>query len=85
MQINKGKASREAVQRLINDMTDFSEVVKYKLQMMMNETSKLGDTWRDPQYQQFNTFMTELTESLKRDLGVFDDAASALQKKVDMY
>lgn len=85
MQANKGKANREVVQNLINDMNDFSEYVKTELQSMITQTERLGNSWKDPQYEQFNAFISELTESLKKDLLVFDEAAIALQKKLDMY
>ena len=85
MQANKGKANREVVQNLINDMNDFSEYVKGELQTMVIQTERLGNSWKDPQYEQFNCFISELTESLKKDLLVFDEAAMALQKKLDMY
>lgn len=85
MQANKGKANREVVQNLINDMNDFSEYVKGELQTMLIQTERLGNNWKDPQYEQFNSFISELTESLKKDLLVFDEAAIALQKKLDMY
>lgn len=85
MQANKGKANREVVQNLINDMNDFSEYVKGELQTMLIQAERLGNSWKDPQYEQFTSFISELTESLKKDLSVFDEAAIALQKKLDMY
>ena len=85
MPVNSGKATRESVQGLINDMNSFSEYVKGELTNMIRETDRLGESWRDPQYQQFSSFMYELTESLNKDLSVFDEAAYALQRKVDLY
>ncbi len=85
MSANKGKASRAVVQALINDMNDFSEYVNGELQAMLNQAERLGESWKDPQYSQFSSFISELTESLKKDLTVFREATIALQKKLDMY
>lgn len=82
---NKGRASREVVQALINDMNSFNQFVSNEVTSMMNKTNRLGESWKDSQYTQFSNFMTELTESLKKDLAVLDEAAVALQKKLNMY
>ncbi|MBQ9749436.1 MAG: WXG100 family type VII secretion target [Clostridia bacterium] len=82
---NKGRASREVVQALINDMNSFNQFVSGEVTSMMNKTNRLGESWKDSQYTQFSNFMTELTESLKKDLAVLDEAAVALQKKLNMY
>lgn len=82
---NKGKANREVVQGLINDMRDFSEFVNLELDKMLNQTNRLGETWKDPQYEQFSSFINDLNDSLKKDLAVFDEASNALQNKVNMY
>ena len=84
-QANKGKASREVVQALINDMNSFNQFVYNEVSEMMNKTNRLGESWKDSQYTQFSSFMVELTESLKKDLAVLDEAAVALQKKLNMY
>lgn len=85
MPANKGKANATVVQTLINDMKEFSEYVNGELQTMINQAIRLGESWKDPQYDQFISFISELTESLKKDLTTFDEAAVALQKKLDMY
>lgn len=82
---NSGKGNREVVQALINDMHSFNEVVGNEISTMMNRTERLGESWRDAQYNQFSGFMTELSEALKRDLATLEEAANALQKKVNMY
>lgn len=82
---NKGKANREVVQGLINDMNDFSEYVNEELNNMLYQVNRLGETWKDPQYEQFSSFINDLNDSLKKDLAVFDEASNALQNKVNMY
>lgn len=85
MGANKGKANREVVQRLIDDMHDFSEYVNGELRTMIEQADRLGDSWKDPQYVQFSSFINELSASLQKDLEVFGEATVALQKKVNMY
>lgn len=85
MNSNSGKASREVVQGLINDMDTFSKYVTEELKRMLILADELGETWKDPQYNQFNQFITELVISLSKDLNIFDEATNALQKKLDMY
>ena len=85
MQENKGRANREVVQKLINDMNDFSEFVKNELLVIVDQTERLSESWNDPQYDQFSSFIRELTSSLNKDLLVFDESSLSLQKKLDMY
>jgi|GEM_PF-5636028 len=85
MGANQGKANRTVVQALINDMNDFSQFVDGELKAMIEETNRLGESWKDPQYVQFESFIKELTESLAKDLLVFNEASMALQKKLDKY
>lgn len=82
---NKGKASRAVVGQLITDMNDFSNYVKNELHAILGAAKNLGEFWRDPQYDQFISFVNDLTASLKKDLFVFDEAADALQKKLNKY
>lgn len=85
MPVNSGKASREVVQTLINNMNAFTEGVLNELRNMINQTQILGESWNDPQYAKFSTFMIEAVESLQKDLMSFQECSTALQRKVDMY
>ena len=82
---NSGKASSSVVAALIKDMRDFSNYVESELQKMVNEANQLGQSWKDPQYDQFRSFINDLTDSLKGDLATFGEATDQLQKKLDMY
>lgn len=85
MAVDKGKASREVVQQLITDMTDFKNYVEGEIQSMISQTNRLGESWNDPQYAQFSAFIDDLTNSLKKDLAVFEEATNSLRKKLSMY
>ena len=85
MTTNKGKANKQVVQGLVNDMNDFNDYVGAELKAMIDQTVRLADSWNDPQYDQFSSFIEELTNSLQKNLDIFKEAAIFLQKKVNMY
>lgn len=85
MNHDQGKSNRTVVQSLIRDMNDFSAFVNNQLAEMNDSVDRLGEYWMDKQYQQFQSYIRELTEALKQDLNVFDEASNQLQKKLDMY
>lgn len=85
MTVDQGKSSRTVVQGLIHDMHKFSDFVQAEIITMIRQTDQLAESWNDPQYEQFSEFIYNLSESIAKDLRVFDEATNALQKKLDMY
>ncbi len=81
----QGKSNRAVVQALINDMNAFNEHVTNEIQKMMNKTNALGSAWQDAQYNQFSSFMEELSASMRQDLVVIQESAAFLQAKLSMY
>lgn len=81
----QGRANREVVQALINDLNAFNEYVTTEIQTMMNKTEALAAAWQDPQYEQFSGFMSELSDSMRQDLVVVQESASFLQRKLALY
>lgn len=81
----KGKASKTAVENLILNLNQFSEAVKNELSNMMSKANELADTWKDSQYKQFITFVSELNNSIRNDLNSLDNAKDNLQSIINKY
>lgn len=80
-----GKANREAVQTLINNMRSFNDIVDREITAMISRTDQLGESWRDAQYTQFKNFISDLSEALRRDLTIVAQTADTLQERVNKY
>ena len=81
----KGKASKTTVENLILNLNQFSEAVKNELSNMMSKANELADTWKDSQYKQFITFVSELNNSIRNDLNSLDNAKDNLQSIINKY
>lgn len=81
---NKGKANREVVQGLINDMRTFNDIVSNELKMMKQKADDLGNSWKDSQYNQFYNFVTQLNDSINKDLEVLKESADDLQRRLNI-
>lgn len=85
MDSRKGRANRDVVSKLIDDMGSFCDYVKEELKAMQSKTEDLHGAWNDPQYEQFSAFMHELIEALGGDLGIFEEARDGLKAKLALY
>ena len=81
MAANSGKANRQVVVKLISDIRNFADVVKQLSDAMMNETEQLGNSWNDPQYRRFESYMRELTEGLKKETHTLYDCANKIEER----
>lgn len=82
---NKGKANKEVVINLINNLNEFNEIVREELRLMLASAQELNESWNDPQYYVFFDAVNELNSELRKDLDVLDEASQALAKKVALY
>lgn len=81
MAANSGRASKQIVKNLVEDIRYFADVVKEEAQKMMNETEQLNSSWNDTQYRNFENFMRSLTEDLVRDTAVLYDCADKIEER----
>ena len=79
---NSGKSDIQVVRTLIKNMRQFNEIVENELARMKENVSRLGETWRDEQYRQFNEYINALCGSLKKDLRVVAESADFLENKL---
>lgn len=81
MAANSGRASKQIVKNLVDDIRYFADVVKEEAQKMMKETEQLGASWNDTQYRNFENFMNTLTDDLVRDTAVLYDCADKIEER----
>ena len=81
MSANSGKANKQVVKNLVEDIRYFADIVKEEATKMMNETLQLGGSWNDTQYQHFENFMSDLTENLVKDTAVLYDCADKIEER----
>ncbi len=77
-----GYVVREAVRNLLTDVRAFQEDARGEITKISSCADSLGDAWNDPQYQQFRSYIEDLTSALNRDLQVLEDAVVALNKEL---
>lgn len=77
-----GYVVREAVRNLLTDVRAFQEDARGEIAKISSCADSLGDAWNDPQYQQFRSYIEDLTSALNRDLQVLEDAVVALNKEL---
>lgn len=81
MAANSGRASKQIVKNLVEDIRYFADIVKEESIKMMKETEQLGGSWNDTQYRNFESFMRTLTEDLVRDTAVLYDCADKIEER----
>lgn len=77
-----GRANKEVIQKLINNMRSFNDLVEGEIIKMNDRTDILGESWKDAQYQQFNQYIEMLSDSLRQDLRIIYETAETLQNRV---
>lgn len=81
MAINSGKASKEVVKNLIEDIRYFADIVKEDAKKMMDDVEQLNRYWNDTQYRNFENFMRTLTEDLEKNTAVLYDCANKIEER----
>ncbi len=81
MAANSGRANKQIVKNLVDDIRYFADVVKEEAQKMMNETEQLNSSWNDTQYRTFENFMQTLTDDLVGDTAVLYDCADKIEER----
>lgn len=81
MAANSGRASKQVVRNLVEDIRYFADIVKEEAQKMMRETQQLNSSWNDPQYRNFENFMNTLTDELVRNTAVLYDCADKIEER----
>lgn len=81
MAANSGKANKQVVKNLVDDIRYFADIVKEDARKMMNEARELNAYWNDAQYRNFESFMRELTEELERDTSALYDCADKIEER----
>jgi hypothetical protein len=78
---DSGKASKVVVKRLVGDIDYFAESVKEDAAKMLREAEDLQAYWNDPQYQNFLSFMRDLTDELVKDTANLDYVARKIEER----
>ncbi len=81
MAANSGRANKQIVKNLVDDIRYFADIVKEEAQKMMSETEQLNASWNDTQYRTFEDFMRSLTDDLARDTAVLYDCADKIEER----
>lgn len=79
------KECREAVESVIQDITDFSKEITDIMKQLKSSVSKLNDVWKDAQYTQFEDYIDELKSNIQLNLNELETAREDLRKKLWMY
>lgn len=81
MAANSGRANKQIVKNLVDDIRYFADVVKEEAQKMMSETEQLNASWNDTQYRSFENFMRNLTDDLVRDTAALYECADKIEER----
>lgn len=81
MAANSGRANKQIVKNLVDDIRYFADIVKEEAQKMMSETEQLNASWDDTQYRTFESFMSTLIDDLVRDTAVLYDCANKIEER----
>ena len=79
------KEDRDIVTAVINDITDFSEVITQVMDQLKSSVSEMNDIWDDAQYTQFFSYVDELERSVKRDIDELGEAKVDLANRLAQY
>lgn len=79
------KEDRDIVTAVINDITDFSEVILQVMSQLKTSVSGMHDIWDDTQYRQFSDYVEELERSVKQDIAELGEAKTDLADRLKHY
>ena len=72
----------QVVINLKRDVTDFQEAVLSQIEALKSRAESMGEAWQDSQYNDFMSYIDELSASLKNDIQQLDYAVTALSKEL---
>ena len=80
--VDKGGASRQTIEYLIQDIKDFMNAVHQEINEIKKDTKNLNSYWDDKQYDNFVEIINTLTSSLSNQLSALDDVNRNLKEKL---
>ena len=81
---NSGRATKRAMQGVIDDIHDYSDAVRTLLDYMRYDVSSLNDDWNDSQFDRLEEALESFIHSVESRLNDMENAAFELKKKVEM-
>lgn len=82
--VDKGRASRDTIEYLIQDIKEFMEAVRSEVNYINKDTKDLNSYWDDKQYDNFVEIVNTLTTSLSNQLSSLEDVNANLRKKLNI-
>lgn len=82
--VDKGRASRDTIEYLIQDIKEFMEAVRSEVNYINKDTKDLNSYWDDKQYDNFVEIVNTLTTSLSNQLSSLEDVNANLKKKLSI-
>ena len=80
--VDKGRASRQTIEYLIQDIQDFMCAVHQEINDIKKDTKNLNSYWDDKQYDNFVEIINTLTSSLSSQLSALEDVNKNLKEKL---
>ena len=80
--VDKGGASRQTIEYLIQDIKDFMNAVHQEINEIKKDTKNLNSYWDDKQYDNFVEIINALTSSLSNQLSALEDVNRNLKEKL---
>ena len=80
--VDKGGASRQTIEYLIQDIKDFMNAVHQEINEIKKDTKNLNSYWDDKQYDNFVEIINILTSSLSNQLSTLEDVNRNLKEKL---
>lgn len=74
-----GKASPEAMQRMINNITKFIQVEQSVAQSLKNDYITVGEEWDDKQYQNLGPVIDQAVAALSSNYATLSECTTKLQ------
>lgn len=82
--VDSGRASKSAINSVINNIEKYTFYVEKELDIIINEVNNLSYEWKDNKYSEFNECVSSLKRSLEYNLNDMKDAQYNLKKKVGL-
>ena len=80
--VDKGSASGQTIEYLIQDIKDFMDAVHNEINDIKKDTKDLNSCWDDKQYDNFVEIINTLTSSLSNQLSALEDVNRNLKEKL---
>ena len=82
--VDRGRASRETIEYLIQDIKDFIEAVNEEIGSINTDAKNLNEYWDDKQYEEFLRIVEDLSRTLSYQLNALDDVNANLKRKLSI-